>query len=166
MPKTPDELFAFLEKLGIEVRTISHPPLFTVADSQASRGEIPGGHTKNLFLKDKKDNFFLITVGEEAEVDLKQIHHVIGAASRVSFGKPEALMEHLGVIPGAVTAFGLINDEKGAVKFVIDDALMEHETINAHPLTNEATTSIAASDMLRFARATGHEPAILKVSAR
>ena len=166
MPKTPDELFAFLQKLGIEVRTVSHPPLFTVADSQALRGEIPGGHTKNLFLKDKKDNFFLVTVEEEAEVDLKQIHHVIGAASRVSFGKPEALMEHLGVIPGAVTAFGLINDEKGAVKFVIDDALMEHETINAHPLSNEATTSIAAEDMLRFARATGHEPAILKVSAR
>ena len=166
MPKTPDELFAFLQKLGIEVRTVSHPPLFTVADSQALRGEIPGGHTKNLFLKDKKDNFFLVTVEEEAEVDLKQIHHVIGAASRVSFGKPEALMEHLGVIPGAVTAFGLINDKKGAVKFVIDDALMEHETINAHPLTNEATTSIAAADMLRFARATGHEPAILKVSAR
>ena len=166
MPRTPDELFAFLQELGIEVGTVSHPPLFTVADSQALRGEIPGGHTKNLFLKDKKDNFFLVTVEEEAEVDLKQIHHVIGAASRVSFGKPEALMEHLGVIPGAVTAFGLINDENGAVKFVIDDALMEHETINAHPLTNEATTSIAASDMLRFARATGHEPAILKVSAR
>ena len=166
MPKTPEELFAFLQELGIEVRTVSHPPLFTVADSQALRGEIPGGHTKNLFLKDKKDNFFLVTVEEEAEVDLKQIHHVIGAASRVSFGKPEALMEHLGVIPGAVTAFGLINDKKGAVKFVIDDALMEHETINAHPLTNEATTSIAAADMLRFARATGHEPAILKVSAR
>ena len=166
MPKTPDELFAFLQKLGIGVRTVSHPPLFTVADSQALRGEIPGGHTKNLFLKDKKGNFFLITVGEEAEVDLKQIHHVIGAASRVSFGKPEALMEHLGVIPGAVTAFGLINDEKGAVKFVLDAALMKHETINAHPLTNEATTSIAADDVLRFARATGHEPVILKVSAR
>jgi Ala-tRNA(Pro) deacylase len=166
MPKTPEELFAFLQKLGIEVRTVSHPPLFTVADSQALRGEIPGGHTKNLFLKDKKGNFFLITVGEEAEVDLKQIHHVIGAASRVSFGKPEALLEHLGVIPGAVTAFGLINDEKGAVKFVLDAALMKHETINAHPLTNEATTSIAAGDVLRFARATGHEPVILKVSAR
>ncbi len=166
MPKTPEELFAFLQELGIEVRTVSHPPLFTVADSQALRGEIPGGHTKNLFLKDKKGNFFLITVGEEAEVDLKQIHHVIGAASRVSFGKPEALQEHLGVIPGAVTAFGLINDEKGAVKFVLDAALMKHETINAHPLTNEATTSIAAGDVLRFARATGHEPVILKVSAR
>ena len=80
MPKTPAELFAFLDDLGIEVSTVSHPPLFTVADSQALRGEIPGGHTKNLFLKDKKDNFFLVTVGEEAEVDLKQIHHLIGAA--------------------------------------------------------------------------------------
>lgn len=166
MPKSPAELFAFLEGLGITVSTVSHPPLFTVADSQQLRGEIPGGHTKNLFLKDKKDKFFLVSVGEEAEVDLKQIHHLIGASGRVSFGKPEALMEHLGVIPGAVTAFGLINDEKGAVKFVLDSALMEHATINAHPLTNEATTSIAAGDLLRFARATGHEPAILKVSAR
>lgn len=165
MPKTAAELFAFLKELGIEVSTVSHPPLFTVADSQALRGEIPGGHTKNLFLKDKKDNFFLVTAGEEAEVDLKQIHHVIGAASRVSFGKPEALMELLGVIPGAVTAFGLFNDGNGTVKFVVDSALLEHKTINAHPLTNEATTSIAAEDLLRFARATGHEPAILKVSA-
>jgi len=165
VPKTPAELFAFLEELGIEVSTVSHPPLFTVADSQDLRGEIPGGHTKNLFLKDKKDNFFLVTVGEDSEVDLKQIHHLIGASSRVSFGKPEALMELLGVIPGAVTAFGLVNDAKGAVKFVIDSALMEHETINAHPLTNEATTSIAADDLLRFVRATGHEPTILKVAA-
>jgi len=165
MPKTPAELFAFLEKLGIKVTSMSHPPLFTVADSQTLRGDIPGGHTKNLFLKDKKDNFFLVTVDEEAEVDLKQIHHLIGASSRVSFGKPEALMEYLGVIPGAVTAFGLINDERGLVNFVLDSNLMEHATINAHPLTNEATTSIAAADLLRFARATGHEPAILKVSA-
>ena len=165
MPRTPAELFLYLDGLGIKIATISHPPLFTVADSQALRGEIPGGHTKNLFLKDKKDNFFLVTVQEEAEVDLKQIHHLIGASGRVSFGKPEALMEHLGVIPGAVTAFGLINDEKGVVKFVVDSTLMEHAVINAHPLTNEATTSIAAEDLLRFARATGHEPAILKVSA-
>jgi len=165
MPKTSAELFAFLEQHGIAVTTVSHPPLYTVADSQSLRGEIPGGHTKNLFLKDKKDNFFLVTVGEEAEVDLKQIHHVIGAASRVSFGKPEALMELLGVIPGAVTAFGLINDVEGKVKFVVDSALMEHDTINAHPLTNEATTSIGAEDLLRFVRATGHEPFILKVSS-
>jgi Ala-tRNA(Pro) deacylase len=165
VPKTETELFAFLAELGIEVTTTRHPPLFTVADSQVLRGEIAGGHTKNLFLKDKKDRFFLVTVGEEAVVDLKQIHHLIGASSRVSFGKPEKLMEFLGVVPGAVTVFGLVNDTAGQVTVVLDAALMENEIINAHPLTNEATTSIATADLLGFIRATGHEPAVLKVSA-
>ncbi len=165
MPKTEAELFSFLADLGISVSTVRHPPLYTVADSQALRGEIPGGHTKNLFLKDKKDNFFLVTVGEEAEVDLKQIHHVIGATGRVSFGRPEMLMELLGVIPGAVTVFGVINDTERKVKVVLDQELMDHAVINGHPLTNEATTSIAAADLIRFVEATGHDPVILKVSA-
>jgi Ala-tRNA(Pro) deacylase len=143
---------------------VRHPPLYTVAESQALRGEIAGGHTKNLFLKDKKDNYFLVTVEEEAVVDLKQIHHLIGAASRVSFGKPEALMELLGVVPGGVTVFGLVNDTAGRVKVVLDETLMAHETINAHPLTNDATTSISSADLLKFVRATGHEPQILKVA--
>jgi len=165
VPKTETELFTFLAGLGIEVTTTRHPPLFTVADSQVLRGEIAGGHTKNLFLKDKKDRFFLVTVGEEAVVDLKQIHHLIGASGRVSFGKPEMLMELLGVVPGAVTVFGLINDTGRHVTVVLDAALMDNEIVNAHPLTNEATTSIAAADLLGFIRATGHEPAVLKVSA-
>ncbi|MGX8011147.1 prolyl-tRNA synthetase associated domain-containing protein [Mesorhizobium sp. ORM8.1] len=165
MPKTEAELNAFLADLGIPVSTVRHPPLYTVADSQALRGEIPGGHTKNLFLKDKKDNYFLVTVGEEAVVDLKQIHHLIGASGRVSFGKPEMLMELLGVIPGAVTVFGLINDEGAKVKAVLDQELMDHAVINGHPLTNEATTSIAAADLIKFVEATGHDAVILKVSA-
>jgi Ala-tRNA(Pro) deacylase len=165
MPKTEADLFAFLDGLGVTTSTVRHPALFTVADSQALRGEIDGGHTKNLFLKDKKDNVFLVTVGEEKTVDLKQIHHLIGAASRVSFGKPELLMELLGVMPGAVSVFGLINDTAGRVKLVLDAALMEHEIINAHPLTNEATTSISRQDLIAFSKATGHEPVILKVSA-
>ncbi len=165
MPKTEADLFTFLADLGIQVSTRRHPPLFTVADSQALRGEIEGGHTKNLFLKDKKDNYFLVTVDEEAVVDLKQIHHLIGAASRVSFGKPEMLMELLGVIPGAVTVFGLVNDTQGRVKAVLDAALMENAVINAHPLTNEATSSIATADLLKFIEATGHHPVILKASA-
>jgi len=164
MAKTPTELFAFLQSLGISVETRTHPPLFTVADSQELRGAIPGGHTKNLFLKDKKDNFFLVTVDEEATVDLKQIHHLIGAASRVSFGKPEALMELLGVVPGAVSVFGLINDTDHRVKIVLDSALMQNQIINAHPLTNEATTSISNAGLLAFIKATGHDPVILKVS--
>ena len=165
MPKTEAELFAFLSALGIRTSTVRHPPLFTVADSQALRGEIAGGHTKNLFLKDKKDNVFLVTVGEDAAVDLKQIHTLIGAAGRVSFGRPELLLDLLGVVPGAVTVFGLVNDAEGRVRVVLDAALMEHGTINAHPLTNEATTSIARADLLRFVEATGHRPLILKVSA-
>ncbi|MBB6409664.1 prolyl-tRNA synthetase associated domain-containing protein [Mesorhizobium sangaii] len=165
MPKTEAELMEFLAELGIAASTRRHPPLFTVADSQALRGVIAGGHTKNLFLKDKKDNFFLVTVGEDAVVDLKQIHQVIGAAGRVSFGKPEMLMELLGVSPGAVTVFGLVNDSAGRVKVVLDKALMDHAVINAHPLTNEATTSVAAADLIRFVEATGHDAVILKVSA-
>ena len=165
MPKTEAELFAFLAELGIAVETRRHPPLFTVADSQALRGEIAGGHTKNLFLKDKKDNVFLVSVGEDAEVDLKQIHHLIGATGRVSFGRPELLMDLLGVVPGAVTVFGLINDTAHRVKVVLDQALMAHAVINAHPLTNEATTSIAAADLIKFVEATGHDAVILKVSA-
>lgn len=165
MPKTPDDLFAFLATLDIKVTTKSHPPLFTVADSQSLRGEIKGGHTKNLFLKDKKGSYFLVTVLEDAEVDLKQIHHIIGASGRVSFGKPEALMDLLGVVPGSVTVFGLVNDGAHQVKVVLDSALMQNKIINAHPLTNEATTTIARDDLLKFVAATGHEPVILKVSA-
>lgn len=165
MPKTEAELLAFLDSLGISVKTHRHPPLFTVADSQSLRGEIPGGHTKNLFLKDKKDDFFLLTVDENAVVDLKSVHSLIGAASRVSFGKPDMLMELLGVIPGAVTVFGLINDTQHRVRVVLDEGLMRNEIINAHPLTNEATTSIAAADLIKFIKATGHEPVILKVAS-
>ena len=165
MSYTPDQLLSFLAELGISATTVKHPPLYTVAESQALRGEIAGAHTKNLFLRDRKDIHFLLTVGEEAEVDLKQVHHVIGASGKVSFGKPEKMLEYLGVTPGAVTAFGVVNDSAGAVTIVFDEALMRHDVINAHPLTNEATTSIGRDDLLRFVKATGHEPLILKLSA-
>jgi Ala-tRNA(Pro) deacylase len=164
-PKTRAELFSFLDQLGIAHKTLDHPPVFTVAESVSLRDEIPGGHTKNLFVKDKKDNFFLLTVEENAVVDLKTVHTLIGAASKVSFGKPEKLMEYLGVIPGSVTAFGAINDTGHNVTFVLDEALMDEEIINCHPLSNDATTSIAPKDLLRFMEATGHMPLVLKVAA-
>ncbi|WP_136658081.1 prolyl-tRNA synthetase associated domain-containing protein [Nitratireductor sp. XY-223] len=165
-PKTDEELFAALDKMGITHKTKTHPAVFTVTESQSLRDEIPGGHTKNLFLKDKKDNFFLVTVEEDAEIDLKAIHTLIGARSRVSFGKPDRLMELLGVIPGAVTAFGVINDTQGRVQMVLDAALLEHEIINAHPLRNDATTSVGRDDLIRFLEATGHKPLIVALSAR
>ena len=162
---TREELIRHLDGLGIETRTYEHPPLFTVADSEALRGDIPGGHTKNLFLKDKKGRFFLLTVGEHAVIDLKTIHTRIGASGRVSFGNAEKLQELLGVQPGAVTIFGLINDRDTQVTAFLDADLMEHDPINAHPLTNDATTAIGRDDLLRFIESTGHEVQILKLSA-
>ncbi|MDQ0457359.1 prolyl-tRNA synthetase associated domain-containing protein [Rhizobium paknamense] len=164
-PATQEALFQFLDDLGIAHSTKRHAPVFTVAESVSLRDEIPGGHTKNLFVKDKKDQFFLLTVEENAVVDLKTVHTLIGAASKVSFGKPEKLMEYLGVIPGSVTAFGAINDRGLNVTFVLDETLMENEIINCHPLSNDATTSIRREDLLRFLEATGHRPLVLKVTA-
>lgn len=163
-PKTKEQLFAFLDELGLPHSTKSHPPVFTVAESESLRDEIPGGHTKNLFVKDKKDRFFVVTVEERATVDLKQIHKIIGASSRVSFGSPEKMLEFLGVVPGSVTVFGAINDTGNNVTFVLDEDLMRYDIINGHPLTNDATTSIARDDLVRFLKATGHEPLVLKVT--
>jgi Ala-tRNA(Pro) deacylase len=159
------QLINYLTSLGIQVTTITHPPLHTVADSKSLRGEIPGGHTKNLFLKDRKDQYFLLIVDEDAIVDLKTIHLVIGAAGKVSFGKPEALLELLGVVPGAVTMFGAVNDKEGKVKVFLDSGLMQNGIINGHPLVNDATTSIGAADLIKFLKATGHQPNILKLTA-
>lgn len=165
MHLTPEELLSRLEAAGYEFSTTRHPPLFTVEESRRLRGEIPGRHTKNLFLKDRKDRYFLLTVGEDRAVDLKQVHLRIGAAGRVSFGRPEQLMEYLGVIPGAVTAFAVANDLEGKVRAFLDRELMEHEWINAHPLTNEATTTIRRDHLIDFMAATGHEPAIVDLCA-
>ena len=113
MPASPDDLIAYLAALGVETETVDHPPLFTVEDSRTLRGDIPGGHTKNLFVKDKKGRLFLLVLGEETVVDLKKVHETIGAQGRVSFGSAELLEEVWGVKPGAVTPFGAINDKAG-----------------------------------------------------
>ena len=109
MPASPDDLFAFLDKLGIAHPTITHPPVFTVEEAKRLRGAITGGHTKNLFLQDKRGAVFLVTALEHAAIDLKSLHHRLGAA-RFSFGPADLLRELLGVEPGAVTPFGVIND--------------------------------------------------------
>lgn len=165
MPATPDDLLAYLEKLGIAVQTVEHPPLFTVEDSKALRGRIEGGHTKNLFLKDRKGNLFLIVAEEDTTIDLKKIHEIIGAQGKVSFGSADLLTEVWGVLPGAVTPFGAINDSEQRVSVVIDAALMDYEVLNHHPLVNTMTTSIRREDLVNFLKATGHEPRILAVGA-
>ena len=164
MPATPDDLFACLARLGIAQRTVAHPALFTVEQSQALRGQISGGHTKNLFLKDKKGALYLVTALEDAAIDLKSLHRLIGASGRLSFGRADEMRETLGVEPGAVTPFGAINDSAGRIAVVLDAALMRHDEINAHPLANTMTTTVARNDLLKFLRATGHEPRIVALA--
>src|SRR5205809_3077514 len=123
MAATPAELFAFLDRLGIAHVTVTHPALFTVEQSRELRGTIPGGHTKNLFLKDKKGALFLVVVLEDAAIELKSLHRRLGASGRFSFGSAELLRETLGVKPGAVTPFAVINDTARRVTVVLDTAM-------------------------------------------
>ncbi len=164
MAATPDDLFAFLDRLGIAHRTVTHPPLFTVEESQALRGQIPGGHTKNLFLKDKKDTLYLVVALENAVVELKSLHRRLGASGRFSFGSAELLRATLGVDPGAVTPFAALNDTGRRVAVVLEAAMMMHATLNYHPLRNTMTTSIGRDDLIKFLDATGHPPLIAAVA--
>jgi Ala-tRNA(Pro) deacylase len=164
LPTSPEQLFAALDRLGIAHPTVRHPPLFTVEQSQGLRGSVAGGHTKNLFLRDKKGALFLVTVLEDAAIELKSLHRRLGATGRFSFGASNLMLETLGVIPGAVTPFGAINDTAGRVTVVLDAALMEHAVSNAHPLVNTMTTSIARDDLVRFLESTGHPPLIIAVT--
>jgi Ala-tRNA(Pro) deacylase len=164
MAKTPDDLFAALDSLGIKHSTIKHPPLFTVEQARELRGQIAGGHTKNLFLRDKKGALFLVVALEDAVIDLKGLHRLLGASGRFSFGSADLLREVWGVAPGSVTPFGAINDVDTRVTVVLDAAMMEHALLNYHPLVNTMTTAIARDDLVRFLEWTGHQPRVEKVS--
>jgi len=158
MAATPDELCAFLTGLGVEFSLHHHEPLHTVAESQALRGQISGLHTKNLFLRDKPGRLFLLSAAEDAQIDLKTIHKALGGAGRVSFASADKLESFWGVRPGAVTPFGAINDSDGHVAVALDETLMRAGRVNFHPLVNTMTLGLAPGDLLRFLRATGHEP--------
>jgi len=162
-PLTPEQLFARLDALGIAHRTYSHPPVFTVAEATMLRGSLPGGHCKSLFLKDKKGGFWLAVMIEERRVDLKQLATRL-EAPRFSFGGPADLLEVLGVRPGSVTPFALVNDVAHRVAPVLDAAMLDHDPLNYHPLSNDRTTAIAPADLLRFIAACGHVPRIVDLA--
>ncbi len=164
MAISPQELFELLDKLGIDTQTHEHEAVFTVEESSKIKQDIPGGHTKNLFVKDKKGNYFLIILEGSALVKLNQVHSLIGAKGRVSFGKADMLMELLGVEPGSVTAFAPVNDVQNRVKVVIDEPLLRYDLVNCHPLKNTMTTTIAREDLLKFLDHVNHPPQIVKVS--
>jgi Ala-tRNA(Pro) deacylase len=152
-PEKP--LFALLDSLGATWRNHTHIPVFTVAESAAVKTSIPGGHTKNLFMKDKKGQLVLVSAHAESQLPLNQLHKVLGT-QRLSFTDASLLWDALGVTPGSVTGFALMNDQARQVRFVADAALLAFETVNFHPLRNDMTVSIGRADFLAFAEATGH----------
>lgn len=167
-PVSKEGLLTRLKDLGITATTIDHPPLHAVDDAQAWRaanlGAETGGFCKNLFLKDKKGSLWLVVTLEERNIRLNSLPKSLGSA-RLSFAKPELLWETLGVRPGSVTPFALVNDESRKVRLILDAPMMEHDWLNYHPLTNEATTTISKADFLKFIRHCGHEPTIIDLEA-
>ena len=163
MPATRKDLLDRLASLGIRSTTLDHEAVFTVAESTGLKARLPGGHTKNLFLKCKKGNVYLVVALHDAAIDLKTLHKRIDSG-RLSFGSAELLEELLGVKPGSVTPFALINDTGHRVAVVLDETMMRHDFLNYHPMENTATTNIARDDLLRFIQSCGHEPRIMDVS--
>lgn len=165
LPTSPDQLLARLAELGIATQTKDHAPVFTVEESQGLRGELPGGHIKNLFLRNRKEDMWLVTVEESRRVDLKALGEKLtgetGGAAKLSFGSADRLMTYLGVVPGAVTPFAVINDKNRKVKMVLDKHLLDCHPVNAHPLVNFKTTAIAPQDLVKFLEAEGHKPQLL-----
>jgi len=152
---SPQHLFAHLDALGLAHRTVDHAPVFTVGQAKQHRGELPGHHIKNLFLRNKKEAMWLVVALEDRAIDLKRLGEVLGAG-RLSFGSPERLRRHLGVEPGSVTPFSMINDPDHQVTLVLDRGLVAGGPVNAHPLVNTMTTAISFADLRRFFEATGH----------
>jgi Ala-tRNA(Pro) deacylase len=163
MAATPEELFARLDALGIRYVTHHHPPLHTVAESVMLRGTSPGGHCKSLFLKDRKGGLWLVVVLEDRRLDLNALSARL-LAPRFSFASPALLQDVLGVTPGSVTPFALVNDSERRVAVVLDADMLERDPLNYHPLVNTATSAIAPADLLRFIAACGHQPRIVALA--
>ena len=155
------DLFRRLEELSIKYETLAHSPLQTVAESKSLLPKLPGSHIKNLFLRDKKRTYFLLTVPQDRQINLKVLRTVIAARGTLSFGSAEALMELLGVKPGAVTPFSVINDKENRVSAFLDEDLTKTPIINAHPLRNDMTTSLGINDLLKFMTAENHSPTLI-----
>lgn len=164
MPVTRQDLFALLDSLSIPHDTTEHAAVFTVEEGAQIKGKIAGGHTKNLFLKDKSGRLFLVCALGETRISVNGLHRHLDC-KRLSFGKPDVLLEHLGVTPGSVTVFSVMNDRSGAVTLVLDKALMDDPKVNFHPLINTATTTIPSGRLVDFAREAGHDPIVLDFAA-
>jgi Ala-tRNA(Pro) deacylase len=155
-----DDLLALLDRLGIEHNTVRHPAVFTVEESLRVVGELPGGHSKNLFLRDTPGRMWLLVMPAERQIDLKRLAALLGT-SRLSFANAARMERYLGVGAGAVTPFAVVNDHEHEVTVVLDDELLSRDRINLHPLENSATTGIAPAGLIRFLEAVGHPLQVL-----
>ena len=164
LPTSPATLLARLDALGIAYARHDHPPLYTVEESKALRGDLPGGHCKNLFLRDLKGAMWLVVCLEDRAIDLKALGALLGGV-RLSFGSADRLLRVLGVVPGAVSPFALVNDVEVAVQVILDRAMLEHRPLNYHPLVNTTTIAVAPEDLVRFVESCGHRPRVLELDA-
>jgi Ala-tRNA(Pro) deacylase len=162
MAATQADLFALFDRLGIEHSTVEHPPFFTVEEGRPWHDMIPGLHCKNLFIKDRKGGIWLVVMPAEKRADLGRLEKALGAP-RFSFARPDLLQEVLALTPGSVTPFGLINDTQRRVTVVLDGEMLDSEWVNLHPLHNAASTTLRSADLLRFVRALGYEPVVLRL---
>ena len=162
LPTSPQQLLARLTALGIAYQNHQHAAVFTVEEAKALRGALTGGHIKNLFLRNKKEEMWLVVAEEDKRIDLKALGEKLGAG-KLSFGSPDRLLRYLGVLPGAVTPFGIVNDTERKVKVVLDRDLMGFNPVNAHPLVNTMTTALSPQDLVKFLEAEGHKPDILDI---
>ena len=162
MPATPDELFALLDRLGIEYSTVEHPPFFTVEEGRPWHDKIPGLHCKNLFIKDRKGGIWLVVMPGDKRADIGRLEKLLGAP-RFSFARAELLQEVLELTPGSVTPFGLVNDRERRVTVVLDQDMLDAEWVNYHPLSNTASTTLRSTDLVRFIRSLGYDPVIVRL---
>lgn len=163
LPTAPETLLARLEAMGIAYRLYHHDPVFTVADSIGIERDMPGLHCRNLFLRDKKGQMILLSAANETRIDLKKLERRLSSA-RLSFASAERLWDHLGVRPGSVCPYAIMNDREGVVRMVLDDYMMKAELVNFHPLVNTMTIGVAPADLVRFITTTGHEPEVIDLS--
>lgn len=163
MITSPDDLFAWFDARSIAHVTHWHEAVFTVAEGRELKAALPGGHTKNLFMTNKDGDLILISAHADSQLPLNKLHRALGV-KRLSFGSPELMEEVLGVRPGSVTAFALVNDPSARVRFIVDRELMAHDPLNFHPLVNTGTTAISRADFQRFVAESGHELEVVDFS--
>ena len=161
LPADTSDLFARLDELGIAYDNLDHEPVYTVEEARALRGDLPGSHSKNFFLRDKKEAHWLVSVLSHRTVDLMWLAEQLGT-KRLTFCSERRLMGFLGIRRGSVSPFAVINDTAGKVNVALDMEMLQQEPLNFHPLDNAKTTAISAEGLTRFLESVDHAPRILK----